>query len=247
MKLLIAKDYEEMSEIAAEILKKTVNEKPDAVLGLATGSTPVGMYKKLIEMNKNKEIDFSNVKTVNLDEYVGLDPEDQHSYRYFMNENLFNHINIDKSNTFFPNGMAENLEDEAKNYDNKIEQLCGIDIQVLGIGSNGHIGFNEPDDFLIKNTHVTNLTESTRQANSRFFNSIEDVPKKALTMGIGQIMKAKKILLLVKGENKIKAVNELLNGNITTKNPSTLLQLHNNVTVIIDRKMADKINANIEM
>lgn len=241
MKLLVVKDYEEMSCVVSEIFKDVITEKADAVLGLATGSTPIGLYKKLIEMNRDKEIDFCNIKTVNLDEYVGLGEENPQSYRYFMNENLFNHINIDKTNTFVPNGLAENLEKEAKSYDKKIEELGGIDIQILGIGNNGHIAFNEPDDFLISETHVTNLSKSTIEANSRFFKSINDVPTKAITMGIGSIMKAKKILLLVKGEDKIRVIKELLNGNITTNNPATILKVHEDLTIIIDETMENKI------
>ncbi|EHI97782.1 Glucosamine-6-phosphate deaminase [Clostridium sp. DL-VIII] len=241
MKLLVVKDYEEMSKVAAETFKEVINEKPEAILGLATGSTPVGLYKYLIEMNKNKEIDFSKIKTVNLDEYVGLGEENPQSYRYFMNENLFNHVNINKSNTFVPNGLAKDLDEETKNYDKRIDELGGIDLQILGIGSNGHIAFNEPDEFLISETHVTNLAQSTIEANSRFFNSIEEVPTKAISMGIGQIMKAKKILLLVKGEDKADAIKELLNGKITTNNPATILKLHKDVVVIIDEKMAEKI------
>ncbi|OPJ63002.1 glucosamine-6-phosphate deaminase [Clostridium chromiireducens] len=241
MKLLVVKNYEEMSEVAAKIFKDVITEKSNAILGLATGSTPVGLYKELIEMNKNDEIDFSNVKTVNLDEYVGLGEEDTQSYRYFMNEHLFNHININKSNTFVPNGLAKDLDEEAKSYDKKIEELGGIDIQILGIGGNGHIAFNEPSDFLIEGTHVTNLAESTIEANARFFNSKDEVPTKALSMGIGQIMKSKKILLLVKGQDKADAVKGLLNGNITTHNPASVLQMHKDVTVIIDEEMANAI------
>jgi glucosamine-6-phosphate deaminase len=241
MRLLVVKDFEEMSEVAANIFKDVMNEKPNAVLGLATGSTPEGLYKRLIEMNKNKEIDFSNIKTVNLDEYVGLGEEDSQSYRYFMNENLFNHVNINKANTSIPNGLAENLDEEAKNYDKKVEELGGIDLQILGVGGNGHIAFNEPDEYLIAGTHVTSLAQSTIEANSRFFNSIDEVPTKALSMGIGQIMKARKVLLLVKGEDKAEAIKELLNGNITTKNPATFLQMHRDVTIIIDEAMANKI------
>lgn len=242
MKLLVVKDYDEMSDVAAQIFKDVINEKKEAVLGLATGSTPIGLYKKLIEMNRNNELDFSNIKTVNLDEYVGLGKENPQSYRYFMNENLFNHININKSNTFVPNGLAEDIDIEVKNYDKKIEELGGIDIQVLGVGSNGHIAFNEPNDFLISETHVTTLAKSTIEANSRFFKSIDEVPTKALTMGIGQIMKAKKIVLLVKGEDKSEAIKELLRGKITTNNPATVLLIHKDATVIIDEAMAKKID-----
>lgn len=241
MKLLVVKDYEEMSEVAAKIFKDVITEKPNAILGLATGSTPIGLYKKLIEMNKNKEIDFSNVKTVNLDEYVGLGEEDTQSYRYFMNENLFNNINIDKANTFLPNGLAKDLNEECKNYDRKIDELGGIDIQILGIGGNGHIAFNEPDEFLIEGTHVTNLAQSTIEANSRFFNSKDEVPTRALSMGIGQIMKSRKVLLLIKGEDKVDAVKALLSGDITTHNPASMLKMHKDVTIIIDEEMENAI------
>lgn len=241
MKLLVVKNYEEISEVAAKIFKDVIIEKPNAILGLATGSTPIGLYKNLIEMNKNKEIDFSNVKTINLDEYVGLGEENTQSYRYFMNENLFNHININKANTFLPNGLAKDLGEEAKDYDRKIDELGGIDIQILGIGGNGHIAFNEPSDFLIEGTHVTSLAQSTIEANSRFFNSKGEVPTRALSMGIGQIMKSKKILLLVKGQDKVDAVKKLLNGNITTHNPASMLKMHKDVTIIIDEEMANAI------
>lgn len=241
MKLLVVKDYEEMSEVAAKIFKEVISEKTNAVLGLATGSTPEGLYKKIIGMNRNKEIDFSNIKTVNLDEYVGLGGEDPQSYRYFMNEKLFNHVNINKANTFVPNGLAKNLDEEAKNYDKKVDELGGIDIQILGIGANGHIAFNEPDDFLIAETHVTGLTKTTIEANSRFFKSIEEVPTKALSMGLGQIMKARKIVLLVRGQDKAEAIKGLFKGNITTHNPATMLHMHKDVTVIIDEEMANAI------
>lgn len=241
MKLLVVKDYQEMSYAAAKVFKEVIKEKPEAVLGLATGSTPIGLYKKLIEMNKDNEIDFSNVKTINLDEYVGLGEDNDQSYRHFMNENLFNHININKANTFVPNGLAKDLDEEAKNYDKKIEELGGIDIQILGIGGNGHIAFNEPNEFLIERTHVTNLAQSTIEANARFFNSIDEVPTKALSLGIGSIMKAKRILLLVKGEDKVQAVKELLSGNITTQNPATVLKMHKDVTIIMDEEMNNLI------
>ena len=244
MKLIVVENYEEMSKLAAENIKEVINAKQNAILGLATGSTPMGTYKELIRMNQNNEVDFSEVKTVNLDEYVGLSEKDPQSYRYFMNENLFNHINIRKENTFVPNGLAKDIEEEVKNYDRRIDALGGIDIQILGIGSNGHIAFNEPDDVLNSGTHLTNLTESTIEANSRFFNSIEEVPKTALTMGLGQIMKSKKILLLVHGDNKAGAVKEMLSGKITSKNPATMLQMHKDVTIIIDKKVEALIKNN---
>lgn len=237
MKLIVVENYEEMSKLAAENIQEVINSKPNAILGLATGSTPMGTYKELIRMNKNNEVDFSQVRTVNLDEYVGLSEKDPQSYIYFMNENLFNHINIKKENTFVPNGLAKDIEEETKNYDRKIDELGGIDIQILGIGSNGHIAFNEPADVLTSGTHLTQLTESTIHANSRFFNSIDEVPKTALTMGLGQIMKSKKILLLVHGDNKAEAVKEVLSGKITSKNPATMLQMHKDVTIIVDKKV----------
>ena len=241
MKLIIVENYEEISKLAAINIKDVIDKNPNAILGLATGSTPLGTYKELIKMNKANEIDFSKVTTVNLDEYIGLSEKDTQSYRYFMNENLFNNINIKKENTFIPNGLAKDIQEETNNYDKKIDELGGIDIQILGIGTNGHIAFNEPSDFLISGTHLTNLTQSTINANSRFFNSINEVPKTAITMGLGQIMKSKKILLLAHGENKAEVIKEVLSGKITTKNPATMLQMHKDVTVIIDKTIGSLI------
>ena len=202
MKLIITKNYEELSKEAANEMAKVVKAKPNAILGLATGGSPIGMYKELIRMNKEGEIDFSQVTTVNLDEYIGLSGDHPQSYRYFMNENLFNHINIDKKNTYVPNGLAENIEEECKRYDAKIAELGGTDLQLLGIGNNGHIAFNEPDETLVSGTHLTGLTEDTIKANARFFNSIDEVPTQALTMGLGGIMKSKKIIVIASGEGK---------------------------------------------
>ena len=241
MKVIITENYNDMSRKAADIIKNLLIKKNDAVLGLATGSTPIGLYKYLIEMNKDHVIDFSKVKTVNLDEYIGLGSNDSQSYRYFMNTNFFNHINIDKNNTYVPNGLAKNLEEEGRRYDKVIADLGGIDLQILGIGNNGHIAFNEPNRKLTAGTHVTPLTESTIKANSRFFDCIDDVPKTALTMGLGQIMKARKIILVASGRNKADAVKQLLNGKITTECPATMLQMHNDVTVIIDKEIAEKL------
>lgn len=241
MKVIITENYNDMSRKAADIIKNLLIKKNDAVLGLATGSTPIGLYKYLIEMNKDHVIDFSKVKTVNLDEYIGLGSNDSQSYRYFMNTNFFNHINIDKNNTYVPNGLAKNLEEEGRRYDKVIAELGGIDLQILGIGNNGHIAFNEPNRKLTAGTHVTPLTESTIKANSRFFDCIDDVPKTALTMGLGQIMKARKIILVASGRNKADAVKQLLNGKITTECPATMLQMHNDVTVIIDKEIAEKL------
>ncbi len=241
MKIIIADDYNAMSRTAALEIKNIIDKKHDSVIGLATGSTPIGTYEELIRMNKNKEIDFSGVKTINLDEYIGLNGSNNQSYRYFMNEELFNHINIDKKNTFVPDGSAHDIFEEAKNYDKMIDEFGGIDLQILGIGNNGHVAFNEPDDYLNVGTHVTRLTQNTIEANARFFDSMDDVPKEAITMGLGQIMKARKIILLANGINKAEAVKGLLSGKITTDNPATLLQLHRDVTLIIDREIADSI------
>ncbi|MCD2501787.1 glucosamine-6-phosphate deaminase [Clostridium sp. NSJ-145] len=241
MKLIVTKNYEELSKVAADEFAKVIIEKPEAVLGLATGGSPVGMYKELIAKCENNELDFSKCTSINLDEYIGLNPEHEQSYRNFMNTNLFNHINIDKAKTFVPNGLAENLEEECKNYDKKIEELGGIDVQLLGIGNNGHIAFNEPGEELSAGTHIISLTESTIEANARFFDSIDEVPRKALTMGLGGIMKAKKIILIASGEGKAEAIKGLFSGKITTDNPATMLQMHRDVVVIIDEAAAKLI------
>ncbi len=236
MRVIVCENYDEMSKAAAKLIEGLVTLKPNAILGLATGSTPVGMYKILSEKCKAGELDFSNVTSYNLDEYYPISPDNDQSYRYFMNENLFNHINIDKSRTFVPNGEAKDVEKECKEYDAMIDALGGADIQVLGIGNNGHIAFNEPDAELVAGTHVTGLTQSTIQANSRFFASIDDVPTKALTMGMASIMKAKKIMLLASGKGKHEVVKKLLDDKITTSNPATLLKLHNDVVIICDKE-----------
>lgn len=241
MKLVMVDSYKELSKVAAYEFAKVIKEKPDVVLGLATGGSPVGMYKELIRMYENKELDFSKVTTVNLDEYIGLNPEHEQSYRYFMNKNLFNHININMEKTFVPNGLAKNLEVECKEYDKKIMELGGIDIQLLGVGNNGHIAFNEPDDALYSETHIISLTENTIKANARFFDNMDDVPKQAITMGVGGIMKAKKIILIASGSNKAEAIKGLLSGKVTTENPASMLQMHRDVTVIVDKEAAKLI------
>lgn len=235
MQFIKVENYEQLNEKAAEIIADVVISKPDCVLGLATGSSPVGTYKKLIEWNKEGKVDFSKVMTINLDEYEGLDGEHDQSYRYFMNDNLFNHINIDKANTFVPNGKAEDIDAECKAYDERINKV-GIDIQLLGIGLDGHIGFNEPDEFFTKETHKVVLDESTIVANARFFESIDDVPKTALTMGMGGIMSAKKVLLIANGQSKKDILEKAFFGPITPKVPASILQLHNDVTVIFSEK-----------
>ncbi|MGL4991663.1 MAG: glucosamine-6-phosphate deaminase [Sarcina sp.] len=242
MKLIIVKNYEEMSLEAAKFMADFINNKPYAILGLATGGTPVGMYKDLIKMNQEKAVDFSNVTTVNLDEYIGLSGEHKKSYRYFMNDTLFNHINIENAKTFVPNGLAENIEEECSSYDRRIVELGGIDLQLLGLGGNGHIAFNEPDKELVVGSHLTGLTQDTIDANARFFEDVNEVPKTAITMGLGGIMQAKKILLIASGEGKADAVKSMMNGKITTECPASMLQMHRDVTIIIDEKAAIKIN-----
>ncbi|MGB9780466.1 MAG: glucosamine-6-phosphate deaminase [Caldanaerobacter sp.] len=251
MRVMIVRDYDEMSRRAAEIVKEQILKKPDAVLGLATGSTPLGLYRYLIQMYKNGEIDFSRVITFNLDEYIGLPPEHPQSYHYFMFENLFNHINIKRENVHIPSGIAENLEEECKRYERELKEKGPIDLQVLGIGVNGHIGFNEPDESIETKTHIVTLTEDTINANKRFFKSIEEVPRRAITMGLASIMRAKKIILLASGKSKANAIRETLKGKLTTKVPSTVLLLHSNVTIIIDKEAAslltDKELTNVEL
>lgn len=235
MKWIVGKDYQEMSKRAAEIMIEDIKNNPNIILGLATGSTPVGMYKEIIKKNKEGEIDFTNVVSFNLDEYVGLDEKNPSSYRYFMNENFFDHINIDKKNTHVPNGNAKDLKAYAKEYDKRIEEMGGIDIQILGIGTNGHIAFNEPARELSLGTTVVGLTENTIKDNSRFFDNLEDVPKTAITMGIRSILRAKKIILLASGENKKDIIKKLLeDGTVTTELPVSFLALHPDVTVIVD-------------
>lgn len=232
MKFITVDTYEKLSRQAANIISAQVILKPDAVLGLATGSSPLGTYKQLIDWYKKGDIDFSGVTSVNLDEYVGLDANNDQSYRYFMNTNFFNHINISINNTFVPNGCAADLESEGARYDRHIEQLGGIDLQLLGIGLDGHIGFNEPDKYFVKSTHVVDLHESTIKANSRFFSSENEVPKQAITMGMVSIMQAKKILLIANGRAKRDILEKAFYGPITPEIPASVLQLHPDITVI---------------
>ena len=232
MKFITVKTYEELSSKAADIIAAQIIMKPKCVLGLATGSTPVGTYKKLVEKNAKGEIDFSKVTSVNLDEYEGLDGTHDQSYRYFMNANLFDHVNIDKAKTFVPNGCAEDLKKEGHNYDELIKSLGGIDLQLLGIGLDGHIGFNEPDEFFTAATHPVVLDPSTIEANARFFASADDVPRKAITMGMMSIMQAKKILLVANGKNKFDILKASMEGPIDPKVPASILQLHPDVTVV---------------
>lgn len=242
MRILVCKNYDEMSKKAAQIIASQVTLKPDSVLGLATGSTPIGMYKNLVKMYNDNELDFSDVKTFNLDEYYQLPRDNDQSYYYFMHENLFNHINIKEENVNIPNGMNEDVEAECEKYDTAIKNIGGVDIQVLGIGHNAHIGFNEPASIFEKGTNLVDLKESTIQANARFFESIDDVPKKAVTMGIGSIFTAKKIMLMASGEGKAEAIYNTVHGNITPDVPSSILQLHEDVVLILDEEAASKLN-----
>ena len=236
MKVITVESYEQLSKKAANIIASQVILKPDCVLGLATGSSPLGTYANLAIACDNGDVDFSNVTSVNLDEYAGLDGSNDQSYRYFMNTNLFSKININIENTYVPNGCSDNMEEEGKNYDALIDSLGGIDLQLLGIGLDGHIGFNEPDDCITKETHVVTLDPSTIEANARFFDSPEDVPTKAITMGMGAIMSAKKILLIANGQNKKDILNKAFYGPITPEVPASILQLHPDVTVIFSEK-----------
>ena len=232
MNFIKVKTYEELSTLASAIICGQVALKPRCVLGLATGSSPLGTYKKIIEKNKAGEVDFSKVKSINLDEYVGLSSDHEQSYRYFMNNNLFKHINIDINNTYVPNGCATDVEAECKAYDALIEKLGGIDLQLLGIGYDGHIGFNEPDTYFEKATHKVALDSSTIEANSRFFASRDDVPVNAITMGIGGIMSAKRVLLIANGKGKSDIIEKAFFGPITPNVPASILQLHPDLTVI---------------
>ena len=234
MRIVRAKDYDDMSRKAGNIMAAQVVAKPDCVLGLATGSTPIGAYKRLIEGYEAGDLDFSQVKTYNLDEYRGLPGTHDQSYRYFMNVNLFDHVNIDKANTHVPDGLAEDYEAACAAYDEAVAAAGNQDLQLLGIGNNGHIGFNEPGDAFVKGTHCVDLTESTIQANSRLFDSIDDVPRQAYTMGIGTIMAAKMVLVMANGEVKAQAVHDMIYGPITPSCQASILQLHPNVVVVAD-------------
>ncbi len=232
MKFITVKSYEELSRKAANIIAAQVTLKPSCVLGLATGSSPVGTYENLAKMCAEGDVDFKNVTSVNLDEYVGLDGSHDQSYRYFMNTNLFSKVNIDISKTYVPNGCAEDIAKEGEAYDELIKSLGGIDLQLLGIGYDGHIGFNEPDEFFTKETHLVELDESTIDANARFFATRDDVPRSAITMGMMSIMNAKKILLVANGSGKKDIVEKAFFGPITPQVPASILQLHPDVTVI---------------
>ncbi len=235
MRIIVCENYDEMSARAAEIVASQLILKPDSILGLATGSTPIGLYENLAKMNKEGLIDFSQVKSFNLDEYYPIDHSNDQSYYYFMNDNLFSKVNIDVKNTDIPNGEASDPVAECKAYEERIAASAGVDLQILGIGQNGHIGFNEPDENLSAVTHLVTLTDNTIEANARFFEKKEDVPTKALTMGIGTIMKSRKIVILASGKNKFDAVQKLLDNSITTDCPATMLKTHPDVILICDK------------
>ncbi|WP_317327705.1 glucosamine-6-phosphate deaminase [Ruthenibacterium lactatiformans] len=241
MKVIVTNSYDETCAVIANMIKELINAKPDAKLGLATGGTPVPIYKKLIEMNKAGEVDFSRVHTVNLDEYCGIPGTHDQSYRYFMDTNLFDHINIDKKNTFVASGMGD-FEANARELEEKVREGGAADLQLLGIGNNGHIAFNEASDHLIAVAHTEKLTESTINANARFFEKKEDVPTMAITMGMGDILAAKKVVLAATGLAKVPAIKGLIMDDvITTQNPSTMLKMHEDAVVVIDRELADAV------
>lgn len=241
IKIYEAKDYQEMSRKAANILSAQIILKPDCVLGLATGSTPIGTYDQLVEWYEKGDLDFSKVKSVNLDEYKGLEKTNDQSYYYFMHKHLFDRVNIDPANTNVPDGMETDTEKECQRYEDLIDLLGGVDIQLLGIGRNGHIGFNEPDSAFAQKTHCVNLAESTIDANKRFFASADEVPRQAYSMGIGTIMRAKKILLLASGEDKADAVAKAFFGPVTPEVPASILQFHSDVVVIGDTLALSKM------
>lgn len=241
MKIYKAKDYKDMSRKAANIISAQVIMKPNCVLGLATESTPIGTYDQLVEWYNKGDLDFSEVTTVNLDEYKGLPRTNDQSYYYFMHQHLFDRVNIDPERTNVPNGMEPDAEKECGRYEELIRSLGGVDLQLLGLGHNGHIGFNEPGEAFEKETHCVDLTESTIEANKRFFASADDVPKQAYTMGIKTIMQAKKILIVVNGENKADIVERAFFGPVTPEVPASILQLHNDVTLVGDEAALAKI------
>ena len=243
MKIYLEKDYEAMSRRAAHIIAAEVYRNPACVLGLATGSTPVGTYRNLIEWNRQGDLSFKDVRTVNLDEYKGLAPTHDQSYRYFMQSNLFDHIDIVPENTHVPSGLAEDAEAECAAYDKLVADLGYADLQLLGLGHNGHIGFNEPDSHYTKETHVVDLTQSTIDANARFFASADDVPRQALTMGVGCIMAARRVLLIANGEGKAEALYNAFCGPISPDCPASILQLHGDVVVVGDEAALSKLVA----
>lgn len=241
MKIFKAKDYEDMSRKAANIIASQIILKPDCVLGLATGSTPIGAYKHLVEKYEQGDLDFSQVTTVNLDEYKGLPRENDQSYYYFMHDNLFDHVNVKPENTHLPDGTKADSDEECARYEELIRSLGGQDLQLLGLGHNGHIGFNEPAAVFEKTTHCVDLQERTIEANKRFFASADDVPRQAYTMGIGTIMQAKKVLVVVSGEDKAETVAKAFFGPVTPEVPASILQFHKDVVIVADEAALSKV------
>lgn len=234
LQVVAARNYEDMSRKAANIISAQIVLKEDSILGLATGSTPLGIYRILGERCGKGDLDFSKVRSVNLDEYQGLDPQNSQSYRYFMNKNFFDHININQNETYLPDGTNLNPQEECARYHRKIESMGRIDLQLLGIGNNGHIGFNEPSEFFLENTHCVELTKSTIEANARFFKDKKDVPRYAYTMGIGEIMSARRILLVASGKTKAPIIKKMLQESVTPYIPASILKFHDNAILIAD-------------
>lgn len=241
MRIYKVKDYKEMSRKAANIISAQIILKPDCVLGLATGSSPIGTYDQLAQWYDKGDLDFAEVSTVNLDEYKGLDRKNEQSYYYFMHRNLFGRVNIKEENTHLPNGMEPDAEKECARYEALVRSMGGVDLQLLGIGHNGHIGFNEPAPTFEKRTHCVDLSESTIEANKRFFASAADVPRQAYTMGVGTIMQAKKILLIASGEDKAEIVYRAFYGEIHPEVPASILQMHQDVTLVADEAALHKV------
>jgi glucosamine-6-phosphate deaminase len=242
MRIISVKNYGELGKAAANVIAAQVTLKPDSVLGLATGTSPISTYEELVKKYEAGELDFSNIKSVNLDEYVGLDAENCQSYRYFMNEHLFNHINIDQKNTNVPCGSNPDAKSECARYDALIKSYGGIDLQLLGLGPNGHIGFNEPAEYFALGTHKVELTEATIQANKRLFEKEEDVPRYAYTMGIRDIMQAKRVLMIVNGAGKAEILKKAFFGNITPEVPASILQMHPDFILIADEEALQEVN-----
>jgi glucosamine-6-phosphate deaminase len=241
MRVIVTKDYDEMSRKAAKIIAEQVKRKPSSILGLATGSTPLGTYKELIRMHREEGLDFSKIVTFNLDEYYGLAPNHPQSYHYFMFENFFNHININSKNVHIPDGLAKDVKAFCEKYEEEIKKAGGIDLQILGIGRDGHIAFNEPGAPLMGRTTLIALAEETIRDNARFFKSEEEVPRLAITMGCGTIMEARKIILLANGEGKADAIAATVEGPITSQITASILQMHSNTIVIVDEAAASKL------
>lgn len=245
MEFIITNSYEELSEACAKRIAEQIKSQPKSVLGLATGSTPIGTYKNLVTAYNEGEISFKDIVTFNLDEYVGLVGTHHQSYRYFMNEHLFNHVDIDLTHTHVPSGVSKDTDKECIAYESMIEQAGGIDLQLLGLGHNGHIGFNEPDEVFSRITHGVDLDERTIQANSRLFNSIDEVPRQAVTMGIGTIMKARQVIVIASGADKADIVERAFTGEVTPQVPASILQFHPHVTIILDSESASKLPSSV--